>query len=108
MEDRTAWRSVLPWAIASLVCTYTSAFMQSLYAYYHWRVVFAVPFWEAPKHVRGPLFAMFGFIHFHEIVFSGIATILAIVCMRHKPKWLGVMVLVPAVILLFAATFVMT
>ncbi len=107
-EDRNAWRSALPWAIASLVCSYASAFMQWLYGYYHWQVVFAYPRWEAPPHVRGPLFAMFDIIHFHKILFAVGATILAIACMRHRPRWIAATVLVPAVLLLFLGVCLMT
>ena len=107
-ENRNAWRSALPWAFASLVCSYASAFMQWLYGYYHWQVIFAYPRWEAPQHVRGPVFTMFDIMHFHQILFAVGATILAIACMRQRPKWIGVAVLIPAVLLLFLAAFLMT
>ena len=48
-DDRYVRRSALPWAIGSLVCSYASGFMQYLYGYYHWQVVFAFPPWKPPR-----------------------------------------------------------
>lgn len=107
-QVRSTWRSALPWAIASLLCSYASGFMQWLYGYYHWQIVFAYPPWDKPEHVRGPLFAMFGILDSHEILFAAGATLFAVFCLRHQPRWIGVAVFVPAVLLLFTAVFMMT
>ena len=101
-------RSAVPWAMASLVCSYASGFMQYLYGYYHWQVVFAFPPWKPPEYVRGPMFAIFGILQAHKILFAVGATVFAVICLRHGPRWIGVAVLVPAIILLFAAVFVVT
>jgi hypothetical protein len=77
MGDQGASRSVLPWAVASLACTYASAFLNWLYGYYHWQIVFAFPRWEPPQHVHEPLFSMFGILQYHGVVFAVGATIFA-------------------------------
>jgi hypothetical protein len=82
--------------------------MHWLYGYYHWKVVFAHPRWDIPDHIRDPVFAVFRIIGFHKVFFAIGATALAVVCMRHKPRWIGVAVLIPAVLMLFLACFLMT
>ena len=108
MGDQSASRSALPWAIASLACTYASAFLKWLYGYYHWQIVFAFPHWEPPQHVHEPLFAMFGILQYHGVVFAVGATILGIACTIYRPRWVGVTVLGLAVLMLFVTIFLMT
>ena len=108
MGNQGASRPVLPWAVASLACTYASAFLKWLYGYYHWQIVLAFPRWEPPQHVHEPLFAMFGILHYHGLVFAVGATIFAIACTVHRPRWVGVTVLGLAVLMLFVTVFVVT
>ena len=108
MGDQGTSRSALPWAVASLACTYASAFLKWLYGYYHWQIVFAFPNWEPPQHIHKPLFAMFGILKYHGVVFAVGATIFAIVCTMHRPRWVGILVLGLAVLVLFGTVFVVT
>ncbi len=106
--ERKRWRSALPWALGSLVCSYASGFMQWLYGHYHWSIVFSSPRWQIPDQIREPLFGLFNVIDFHEKLFAAAATGLAVVCVRHRPRWIGIAVLIPALLLLFTATMLMT
>jgi hypothetical protein len=106
MGDQGTSRSALPWAVASFACTYASAFLQWLYAYYHWQIVFAFPHWEPPEHIHEPLFAMFGILKNHGVAFALAAILLAIVSTMYRPRWIGVTALVLAGYLFFGTVLV--
>lgn len=105
---RLGWRFALPWALASLICSYASGFLWWLYGYYHWDIVFASSGWQIPDSIHAAVFRLFDIVALQQKLFALAATGLSIVCLRHRPRWIGVAVLIPALLMLFSATMVMT
>ena len=76
-----------------------------MYGYHHWKVIFPHPRWNIPEHIRDPVFALFDIIDFHKVFFAVAATVLAIACVRHRPRWIGGLLLIRAVLMVFVTAF---